>query len=268
MTELLPIVVILLTAGVLAGFMAGLMGIGGGIVTIPALYTVFEILNYDPAWRMHMAVGTSLAIILVTSLSSVRAHHQKKSVDWSIMKKWWLWLALGAALGAVFAKTLKTEELIYVFGALLLLLAIKMLLPVEGFSFKKTLDVGVKRFVSPTIIGFFSSLMGIGGGSFTVPYLTAHGVAIHRAVGTAAFGGFIISLAGGLGFLYMGLSVASLPPQNFGFIHLPSAVVMAFASVLMAPVGAHVAHKLPKRVLSIIFGLFLIVAAARLLTAL
>ena len=266
--EFFPVILALLAAGLIAGFMAGLLGIGGGVVTIPALYTVFEILGYSADWRMHMAIATSLTIIIATNISSVRAHHKRGGVDWSIVKSWWLWLAIGALMGAGFAKQLKTEELIYFFATLIALLAIKMLLPIDKIKLGKQLPKGVLRYLSPSLIGFFSSVMGIGGGSFSVPYLTLYGVPIHRAVGTAALAGLVISVVGGVGFIITGFSVEGLPAGNLGFINMPAALIVALASVIMAPVGAMAAHKLSKRMLSIIFGGFLVMAAVRLLTAL
>jgi len=266
--EFLPVILALVAAGLVAGFMAGLLGIGGGVVTIPALYTVFEILDYSPDWRMHMAVATSLTIIIATNTSSVRAHHKRGGVDWTIVKSWWIWLTLGALLGAGFAKQLKTDELIYFFASLIVLLAIKMLLPIDKIKLGDVLPKGILRYISPSLIGFFSSVMGIGGGSFSVPYLTLYSVPIHRAVGTAALAGFVISVAGGVGFIITGFGVEGLPAANIGFINVPAAIIVAIASVVMAPVGAMAAHKLSKRMLSIIFGFFLVMAAIRLLAAL
>ncbi|MBL4790827.1 MAG: sulfite exporter TauE/SafE family protein [Kordiimonadaceae bacterium] len=257
----------LLLAGALAGFMAGLLGIGGGVVTIPALFTVFGDLGIEHEWRMHAAIGTSLAIIIATNSSSVYAHHKKGGVDWGIVKDWWYLIALGALAGAFFAKSLKTTELIYFFSALIALLAIKMLLPLDKFKFGETLPGGVPRFTNPLIIGFFSSVMGIGGGSFSVPYLTLYSVPIHRAVGTAALAGLVISISGGFGYLAGGWNVAGLPAGMAGFIHVPSMVIVAVAAVVLAPLGVKAAHALPKKALSIIFGVFLIAAAARMLSA-
>ena len=266
--ELLQYIPELLLAGAIAGFFAGLLGIGGGVVTIPALFTVFAQIGVPIEWRMHAAIGTSLAVIVATNLSSVYAHHKKGSVDWAIVKSWWIFVVIGAVGGSVFAKGLKTEELIYFFAGLLGLLALKMLVPLDRLKLGDALPEGILQRLSPTVIGFFSSLMGIGGGSFTVPYLTLYGVPIHRAVGTAALTGLVISISGGLGFLVEGLGIASLPRAMVGFIHIESMIVVAIAAVLIAPFGAKAAHALPKAALSIIFGLFLVAAAVRMLSAL
>tara|TARA_R110002096_G_scaffold126381_3_gene273196 strand:- start:1902 stop:2708 length:807 start_codon:yes stop_codon:yes gene_type:complete len=255
----------LLAAGAVAGFLAGLLGIGGGIVTIPALFVAFGSLEVPIEWRMHSAIATSLAIIVATNISSVWAHHKKNGVDWGIVKDWWWAIMLGAISGSLFAKELKTAELIYLFAILAALLAIKMLLPLDKFQFGQKLPGGIFRYLNPAIIGFLSALKGIGGGSYSVPYMTVYGVPIHRAVGTASLAGIVISVSGGLGYLLGGLNVNGLPEGMAGFIHIQSAVIVAISAVLMAPIGAKVAHAVPKAALSIIFGIFLILATTRLL---
>ncbi len=255
----------LIGAGIVAGFLAGLLGIGGGIVTIPALFIVFDSLGVPIEWRMHSAIATSLTIIVATNLSSVRAHHKKGGVIWDVVKDWWWAIALGAIAGAFFAKTLKTTELVYLFATLAGFLALKMLLPLDRYKLGTELPKGVFRYLNPTIIGFFSAVMGIGGGSFSVPYLTLYNVPIQKAVGTASLIGLVISVAGGMGYLIGGLNVAGLPEGMIGFIHIPSLIIIAVAAVLCVPIGAKVAHAIPKRLLSVAFGSFLVLATARLL---
>lgn len=267
MDQILNHMLPLVGAGLVAGFLAGLLGIGGGVVTIPALFLVLGELGVPLEWRMHVAIATSLTIIIATNISSVWAHNRKGGVDWSIVRDWWLVVAIGAILGSYFAKTLKTVELVYFFATLAGFVAIKMMLPFDRWKLGEELPRGLGRFLSPTLIGFFSAVMGIGGGSFSVPYMTLYGVAIHRAVGTAALVGLVISVAAGLGYLFGGWNVPGLPAGMAGFIHLPSVVVVALAAVLMAPVGAKVAHRLPKAALSIVFGLFLVLATIRLVSA-
>ncbi|MEX0299075.1 MAG: sulfite exporter TauE/SafE family protein [Kordiimonas sp.] len=259
--QLLP----LLIAGAVAGFLAGLLGIGGGIVTIPALFVAFESLNVPLEWRMHAAIATSLTIIDATNASSVWAHHKKGGVDWNIVKDWWWAILVGALAGSFFARELKTEQLIYLFAVLAGLLALKMLLPIDKLQLGERLPGGFFRFFNPAVIGFLSALKGIGGGSYSVPYMTIYGVPIHRAVGTAALAGIVISVSGGLGYLLGGWNIAGLPDGMAGFIHLHSAAIVAISAIVMAPIGAKVAHAIPKTVLSIIFGLFLVLATTRLL---
>ncbi|WP_374763825.1 sulfite exporter TauE/SafE family protein [Yunchengibacter salinarum] len=266
-SELWPVVAALLGAGVLAGFLAGLLGIGGGVVTIPALFLALDPLGVPLEWRMHVAIATSLAIIIATNLSSVRAHHSRQGVDWGIVRRWWWLVAIGAILGSVAAKHLKTAELVYVFATLSGLLALKMVLPIQHWRLGTGLPKGAKGYAAPWVIGFFSSVMGIGGGSLSVPYMTLYDVPIHRAVGTASLLGLVISVAGGGGYLLGGLDVAGLPDGQIGFVNWPAALVVAAAAALMAPIGARAAHALPRAVLSVVFGLFLIAATVRLLVA-
>lgn len=267
MEQILEHIPVLLSAGLVAGFLAGLLGIGGGIVTIPVLVLVYKKMGVPTEWLMHVAIATSLTIIIATNSSSVWAHHRKRSVDWSIVKGWWLMVAAGAVMGSFFAKGLKTTELVYFFATLAAFVAIKMILPFDRWKLGKELPQGLYRFLGPSCIGFFSAVMGIGGGSFSVPYMTLYSVPIHRAVGTASLIGLVISVSGGLGYLVGGWNVEGMPLGMVGFIHLPSALVVAVAAVFMAPFGAKVAHRLPKAALSIIFGIFLIVATAKLINA-
>lgn len=265
--EIIPHLIPLLGAGLLAGFLAGLLGIGGGVVTIPVLFVVFEPLGVPIEWRMHVAIATSLAVIMATNLSSALAHHRKAAVDVAILKQWWLFIALGAFAGSIFAKQLKTSELVYVFAAFATLLAIKMLLPMDRMRFGSTIPKGMWQYLHSGIIGFVSAIMGIGGGNLSVPYLTLYGMHIHRAVGTASVIGLIIALVGSVGYMMSGQNIAALPNGTLGLVNLPSAFVIASASVIMAPIGAKVAHQIPKTILSAIFGVFLVLAVVRMITS-
>nr|WP_281500843.1 sulfite exporter TauE/SafE family protein [Kordiimonas marina] len=256
----------LIGAGLVAGFLAGLLGIGGGIVTIPALFIVLGKVGVPHEWRMHVAIATSLTIIIATNSSSVWAHNRKGGVAWSVVKDWWWAVALGAFAGSFFAKGLKTAELVYFFATLAGFVALKMLLPFDRWKLGDELPSGPFRYLNPGLIGFFSAVMGIGGGSFSVPYMTLYNVPIHRAVGTSALMGLVISVTAGLGYLIGGYGIAGMPAGMAGFIHLPSALVVAAAAVIMAPLGAKVAHKLPKKALSTTFGIFLVIATIRLLS--
>jgi len=251
-----------------AGFLAGLLGIGGGIVTIPVLFLALRAIGMPEAYLMHIAIATSLVAIIFTNMSSVFAHHRKGAVDWAVVRDWWWVVMAGSVAGSQFATTLKTDELVYFFAALSFLVAFKMLLPTDRLTFGTSLPAGASRFLPPGLIGFFSAIMGIGGGSFSVPYMTFYSVPIHRAVGTASLLGLVISIAAGAGYLVGGWHVDDLPARMAGFIHLPSVLIVALAAVLMAPIGAKVAHRLPRTALSVVFGLFLIVATVRMITAL
>ncbi len=264
---MIPFLAQLLGAGAIAGFVAGLLGVGGGTVTIPVLFVMLGSMDVPLEWRMHVCIATSLAIIIVTNLSSVKAHHKRGGVDWQVAKDWGFAIAVGAVAGSFFAKTLKTAELVYFFATLATFLAVKMILPLDKWKLGESLPGGIFRYLNPGIIGFFSSVMGIGGGSFSVPYLTLYSVPIHRAVGTASLVGIVLSFTAAMGYVLAGWGVEGLPSGMIGFIHWPSAVTVALSAVLFAPLGAKTAHKMPKRLLSIVFGLFLLGATAKLLSA-
>ncbi|WND02125.1 sulfite exporter TauE/SafE family protein [Temperatibacter marinus] len=263
----IDLILMLAGAGVVSGFLAGLLGIGGGIVTIPVQFIIYNQLGFPQEWVMHIAIATSLGIIVATNISSVIAHHKKESVDWKVIKDWWWMLAIGAILGAHFATTLKTAMLVYIFAGLGFSLALKMLLPLDHIKLGDALPTRRPRLLPPFMIGFLSAVMGIGGGSFSVPYMTLYSVPIQKAVGTAALAGLVISVGGGLGYVVSGFSVPGLPQGTLGFLHMPSLIIIASAAVILAPLGAKVAHKLSKRALSIVFGLFIIVAVTRLILA-
>lgn len=257
----------LVIAGVAAGFMGGLLGIGGGLVTIPVLFSLFEVMDVDYAVRMHMAIATSLVVIVVTSLSSVRAHHLRGSVAWDIARVWWYRLALASIFGSMFAVTLRTDSLILAVAALIFALGLKMILPLERYRFRAAPHKSVRGWVAPGFIGFVSAIVGIGGGSLSVPYLTQHDIPAQRSVGTASLLGLFISVAGGAGYLVQKPTIP-VPDWSIGYVYMPAAVILAGATAFSAPKGAAVAHKVSHRILSIIFAVFLFFAAARLLIAL
>ncbi|MCH9696310.1 MAG: sulfite exporter TauE/SafE family protein [Gammaproteobacteria bacterium] len=254
----------MLATGALAGVMAGLFGIGGGIVIVPVLELILTFLDVDPAIRMHVAVATSLATIVPTSLSSARAHYKRQSVDLAVVKNWWPYVLAGALAGAWIAAQVHSRVLALVFASLAMLVAAKMVaMPVS-----KNLTEGIPQKawvpIIPACIGCLSSMMGIGGGTFSVMTLTLFNQPIHRAVGTAALFGLVISLPGTIGFIVTGWNDVHLPPGNFGYVSIPGLLLIAPATVLFAPLGARLAHALSEKQLSVLFGLFLVAAAARL----
>lgn len=265
MESIIPLALPLVIAGLFAGFMAGLLGVGGGLITVPILFLTFSSLSIGGEWTMHMAVATSLAIIIPTSMASARAHQKKDGIDGAIVRQWWLPIVIFAALGAQFAEGLKTETLVIFFACLTLLMGLKMLLPLDDVRLREDMPTSPLRFIAPSFIGFFSAVMGIGGGLFSVPYLTLFGVPVRSAVGTAAMIGLFISALGAAGFFYAGQGNQALPEWSLGFIYLPAWLIVAPLSVAMAPFGAVVAHRIPKRSLSMIFGGFLLVSTGRMI---
>lgn len=256
--------VAMLATGTVAGVLAGLFGIGGGIVIVPVLETALGFVGVDPAIRMHVAVGTSLATIIPTSMSSARAHHMRKSVDVDIVKRWAVFVLLGALLGAWIASRVHSDVLAAVFATLAFLVALKMLFMPESRNLTEKVPHGPLVPVIPTAIGCFSSMMGIGGGTFSVMTLTLFNEPIHRAVGTAALFGLVISLPGMLGFAAAGWGDPRIPTGSIGYVSLVGFACIAPATVLAAPLGAKIAHAFSAKRLNMLFGAFLIFASIRL----
>ena len=254
----------MLATGCVAGIMAGMFGIGGGIVIVPVLEMTLGFLGVDPAIRMHVAVATSLATIIPTSISSARAHHQREAVDMAIVRRWAIFVLIGALLGAWIAAQVHSRVLAMVFATLALLIALKMIFLPKSRNLANDVPRGPLVAVIPTAIGCLSSMMGIGGGTFSVMTLTLFNQPIHRAVGTAALLGLVISLPGTIGFIITGWNDVRIPPGSLGYVSLIGFALIAPATVMTAPIGAKIAHSFSEKKLSILFGAFLVLAAARL----
>jgi uncharacterized membrane protein YfcA len=265
MEQWLMLGVAMLATGAVGGVLAGLFGIGGGIVIVPVLETALGFAGVDPAIRMHVAVGTSLATIIPTSISSARAHHQRQSVDVDIVRRWALWVLIGALLGAWVASLVHSRVLAIVFATLAFLVALKMLFLPENRNLANEVPRGPLVLAIPTAIGCFSSMMGIGGGTFSVMTLTLFNEPIHRAVGTAALFGLVISLPGMLGFVVAGWGDPRVPAGSLGYVSLLGFACLAPATVLAAPLGAKIAHAFSAQRLNMLFGVFLGIASVRLL---
>ncbi|MBK5910209.1 hypothetical protein CCR85_01715 [Rhodothalassium salexigens] len=266
--QLLTLAALLAAAGLTAGFMAGLLGIGGGIIMTPVLYTVFGLTEVDPSIRMHAALATSLAIIVPTAVSSVRAHHARGAVDVALVRGWVAPLFVGGLAGAAFATALASDALVILFASFAALMAVRMLLPAKPPAVARTVPTGPVGMVAPTVIGGLAAMMGIGGAVFTVPYLALFSMPVHRAVGTAAFTGLVVSLIAAMGYIAGGLLHGPVPPYSLGFVNLPALAIVAPLSVAAAPWGAKVAHRLSRRQLSVLFGLFLAASSIRLFSSL
>lgn len=262
--ELLPLLGVLATTGLVAGFAAGLLGVGGGIVTVPVLEYSLRFAQVPEEYRMHVAVATSLAAIIPTSISSTRAHHARGAVDWDLARRWALPMLLSAFAGSLLASHASMAVLAGVFGVVALLVAARMLLPLDHVAFAARLPAGVGGAALAAAIGSISAVMGIGGGTLAVPTLTLCGHPIHRAVGTAAFFGLLISVPGSLGYLLAG-RVPGLPWHTVGFVSLIGLLLIAPGAMLAATWGARAAHALSKWRLAQAFGAFLLVVGARML---
>lgn len=262
--EILAAASALIGVGLLAGFLAGLLGIGGGVVIVPLLSLVFEAQGVAHDRVLPLALGTSLATILLTSISSARAHHLRGAVNWEALKRLVPGILVGAGAGSLIAPLIPVFGLRLFFACFLVFVAVQMALP------KKATDAPSKPLtlawwvLGGLSIGIVSSLVGIGGGTLTVPFLMLAGVAAPIAVGTSAAAGFPIALASTIGYVVGGLKVPDLPPWSAGFVHLPAFAAIAAASYLVAPLGARVSHRLPVGVLRRLFALFLAFMAIKM----
>lgn len=255
-------------AGTVAGLCAGLFGVGGGMVIVPALIWILMAYDFPPSIVAHVAVGTALATIILTSISSMTAHNSKGGVRWEIFKNMSKGLVLGSLVGAWLATLIDGSSLQSIFGGGAILMAIKML-----FFPNKEQAVPVpapyKQGIAGVIIGLLSAVFGIGGGSLTVPYLSQNGVPMKQAVGTSAACGLPIAIAGALGFVWFGqTSVNELQVDGlFGFVHIGAFVSISIVSFVMAKVGANLAHVLPAQMLKRAFGFLLLIVGGQLLVS-
>jgi uncharacterized protein len=255
----------LICAGLVAGFVGGLFGIGGGIVIVPALYFVFTALGVDESVRMHVAVGTSLSTIISTSWRSLSTHTKAGAVDYAVLKAWAPWITFGALIGAAVAGFASTETLLIVFGAGLLLIAAQMGFGNPNWRLAQELPSGAARASIAGGIGLFSSLMGIGGGAFGVTVMTLCGRPIHQAVATASGFGAAIALPASIGYVIAGWGRDGLPPYSLGFVNVPGFLALAVLTAITAPIGARLAHRLPQLTLKRAFALALAIIALNML---
>ena len=258
------LVAALLVTGLVAGTRAGLLGVGGGIVIVPVLYHLFTLLGIDEAVRMHAAVGTSLATIIPTSISSARAHHARGSLDTGLLRRLAPGVVAGVILGSVAAGLLSGAVLTAVFACVALLVAANMGLLREPLVVADALPPGAATGAIGLFIGGLSTLMGIGGGTLSVPILSAFRYPIRRAGGTASAIGLIISIPGTIGFVLSGLGVPDRPPGSLGYANLAGIALIVPMTVLMAPQGARLAHAVNPTRLKQLFALFLFLTALRM----
>ncbi|VAW92437.1 Uncharacterized UPF0721 integral membrane protein [hydrothermal vent metagenome] len=256
----LSIIFLYLATGIIAGFLAGLFGVGGGLIIVPALMYCFFLQGFDPSISMHLAIGTSLATIILTSISSTRSHHAHGAVQWLTVKRMLVGIFIGALLGALLAKNLKADVLKTIFALFEIFVAFKLLTNAKTKAHHDHLLGNVGLAVVAILISMISALVGIGGGTLSVPFLRWSGLSIQKAIATSAALGFPIAIAGTLSFMWTGAGNLLLPGYSIGFIYLPAFIAVGLASILLAPLGARCAHRLPAAVLQRIFaaGLFVI----------
>lgn len=251
-------------SGLLAGTVAGMLGVGGGIVLVPVLFQAFAFLGVDEALRMPLAVGTSLATIIPTSIRSTISHNQRGMVDWQILKAWALPTVIGVLVGTWVAGIIGGKGLTAVFAVGAGLLGLFMLLGREDWRIGDMVPVGAWSWVLGLANGGLSVLMGIGGGTFGVTVMTLFGASIHRAVATAAGFGAIIAIPGTIGMIWNGWNAPNLPPFSLGFISVVGFALIVPATMLSTPWGVAIAHRLPRNVLRRTFGVFLCLTALRM----
>ncbi len=257
---------ILLSMGAVAGTLAGLLGIGGGIIIVPVLALVFRNQGVPIDVLMHVSIGTSLATIMVTSLSSIRAHQKRGAVDWLIFRHITPGILLGGFLGAVVADAIPGAELRVLFAIFMFLVATQMMIAGAPAPHRK-LPQRPGMLGAGVVIGTIAALMGVGGGSMSVPFLTWCNVHIRQAVATSAAIGLPIALAGTVGFIITGWGSEARPPWSVGYVNLPAFTGIVVASILFAPLGAKLAHTIPPRLLKRIFAVLLYVLGIRMLLA-
>ncbi|WP_319759321.1 sulfite exporter TauE/SafE family protein [Maridesulfovibrio sp.] len=255
---------IFVVLGIFAGILAGLLGIGGGLVIVPILVFTLPPLGIPEVHLMHIALGTSLASIIFTSISSMRSHNKRGAVRWDIFKTITPGIIIGTFLGSLSTSFMNTNFLKAIFVIFLYYVASQMLF---GLKPKASRQVpGSKGMLTAgSVIGIFSSLVGIGGGTLSVPFLTMCNVVIHTAIGTAAAIGLPIAIAGTAGYIWTGIGVEGLPPYCIGYVYLPALLGIVSASMLTAPIGVKLAHSLPVDKLKKIFAVLLIIVATRML---
>lgn len=253
-----------LLTGAVAGLAAGLLGIGGGLVVVPALALLFREQAFADATLMHYAVGTSLATIVPTSIASLLAHHRRGSVHWAAVRGLTPGILAGALAGAWLARQLSSPGLGVLFGVFEVLVALQLLVGIRPGA-HRALPAVAGMTAAGGVIGALSAVLGIGGGTLTVPFLLWHRVDIRLAVGSAAACGLPIAVAGAAGFALAGRSVEAAPAYSSGFIHWPAVAGVALASVLLAPAGARLAHYLPREVLQRVFALVLVLVGLKMI---
>lgn len=258
------LILALVACGLFSGLVAGLFGIGGGAVIVPVLFFLFSGLGYGET-AQHVAVATSLATIILTSARSVMAHHKRGAVDWTVLKTWSPWIVLGAALGTLIAGQLDGQVLTLLFGLIAFVLAAQLFFGRPGWRLAEDVPGGVARAGLGGGMGALSALMGIGGGTFGVTLLTVCGRTMHVAVATGAGFGIAIGAPAALTALFTGQGVEGLPPFSVGYVNVAAFALISVFTVLMAPVGAKLAHALDAAKLKKAFAILLAIVAVRML---
>ncbi|PZU60521.1 MAG: permease [Sphingobium sp.] len=262
MNELIFPVIAMLAAGLGAGFAAGIFGIGGGFVVVPALFLVLPLLGGTHDAIAHVAIGTSAATIIVTSIRSLMAHAKRGAVEFEVLKTWAPWIVLGDGIGVMLAGHVDGRVLTMIFAVGVFLMSLNFLLPkIGGKVISDEMPSGFVRVGIAGGLGTFSSLLGIGGGTIAIMVMTLCGRSIHRAIATASGIGTLIAIPSAIGFAIIGLKEAGLPWGSLGYVNVPAALAISSMSMLTAPLGVAAAHSLRPDILKRVFGVYLVIIA-------
>lgn len=253
-----------LATGAFAGILAGLLGVGGGIVIVPVLYNIFPLVGIDESVRMHLAVGTSLATIILTSMVSARSHARRGALDRALLRTFAPGIVVGVLLGAFLGARAGGDTLTLIFACVALVVAVDMAFRRKGVHLVSEPLSGLPAQLVGLLIGGFSAVMGIGGGTLSVPTFTLMNVPVHRAVGTAAAIGLIIAVPGAAGFVWNGLGEPNLPPGSIGYVNLVAFAAIVPATMIAAPFGARIAHAISDVALRRAFAAFLLITSIRM----
>ena len=261
--ELIQLAAAVVAAGIVSGLLAGLFGIGGGAVVVPVLYQALTFLDVPDSIRMHVCVGTSIAIIIPTGVRSFLAHRRRGAVDMELLRGWVVWVPVGAIAATIVAAVLSGAALRGIFAVVAFAFAVRLIANRDSWRLGETLPGNPIRAIVGALIGFFSALMGIGGGILNNTFMTLFGRPIHQAVATSAGVGVLIAIPAFAGYIWAGWGDPGLPPYSIGFVNIPAMLLIVPTSVLAAPFGVRLAHRLSRRQLEVAFGLFLLVVAVR-----
>ncbi|WP_321335989.1 sulfite exporter TauE/SafE family protein [Breoghania sp.] len=260
---MLALAATLAASGAVAGFLAGVFGIGGGAVLVPTLYQFLTIFGVDPSVCMHISIATSLGIVVPTSIRSFMEHRARGAVDIALLRSWIIPVPAGAIIASFVAAYVSGAELKGIFAFVALIIAIRMLFNRESWRIGNEIPGNPVRAICGALMGFFSTMMGVGGGVMNNTFMTLFGRPIHQAVATSSGVGILISIPGTIGLIIAGWGEPELPPFSLGYINLLGVALVIPVTFFAAPVGVRVAHALPKRVLEICFGVFLLTVSAR-----
>ena len=262
--QIIFFVIVMAISAIPVGFVAGLFGVGGGLITVPVLFYIFDSAGLDRAFIMHLAVGTSFAIIIPTSFVSTITHMKFKAVDFDIVKSFGVFVMFGIIIGTIFAANLKTAYLILFFSIITMFFAFYFLISKEKMKPMQNKMNMMHKIILGSLSGFFAAPMGIGGGSINVPILKMFGYSINQAIGSSAAIGFLVSLIGALGFAISGTYLDTEAPLSFGFVNIPAFLIFIPITMIMAKIGAKAVHQINKQIINRLFGVFLFIVSCRL----